>query len=369
MLTAAEIRQFRKKLLGWYAQNRRRLPWQDGVGRFTRNAREYRVFVSEVMLQQTRVNQALPYYKKWVDKIPDFESLAKTPMQKLLKLWEGLGYYARVRHLKKAAQIITGKHNGRIPADFSEIRALPGVGDYTASALASFIHGQPRLSIDGNVFRVLSRLLAKPFVFSRGADRRELSVAAFPLLDQTSPGNFNRALMRLGVLVCLPKKPQCAVCPVGSFCRAYQSGTIGQYPLPKKKLERPHYPIAAGIVWKDGKILIAQRKSNGLLGGLWEFPGGKKKPRESLQTACRREIQEETGVTVRAGPLAQRIEHSYSHFSITLSIFHCQYRSGTPKPLGCQKIKWVKPKELVKYPFPKANQKVVPLLATGKLFP
>lgn len=368
-MTAEKVRKFQKKLSGWYAQNRRRLPWQDGVGRLDKKTRDYRVFVSEIMLQQTRVDQVLPYYRRWMENIPNFETLAKTPVQKLLKLWEGLGYYARVRHLKKAAQIIVGKHNGRIPADYGEIRALPGVGDYTAAALASFIHGQPHLSIDGNVFRVLSRVLAKPFVFSRQADRRKLSEAGFPLLDRTSPGNFNRALMRLGTLVCLPRNPKCPACPVNSFCRAYQTGTTERYPLPKRKLKRPHYQIAAGIIWKDGKILIAQRKPDGLLGGLWEFPGGKKKTGESLRAACQREIREEAGIFVKVGRLAQRIEHGYSHFSITLSVFHCAYQSGMPKPLGCRKLKWVKPKELAKYPFPKANQKVLPLLVFGGLVP
>ncbi len=368
-MTAAEIRKFQKKLLDWYAQNRRRLPWQDGIGRLSRKALAYRVFVSEIMLQQTRVDQALPYYLRWMESIPDFDVLARTPMQKLLKLWEGLGYYARVRHLKKAAQTIVEKHGGRIPADYDEIQALPGVGDYTAAALASFIHGQPRLSIDGNVFRALSRILAKSFTFSSQADRRKLSEAAFHLLDRANPGNFNRAMMRLGALVCLPKNPKCFACPVNFFCRAYQTRTTERYPRPKKKLARPHYQIAAGIIWKNGKILIAQRKPDGLLGGLWEFPGGKKRSGESLQAACRRELQEETGVTVRVGPLAQRIEHGYSHFSITLTIFQCKYQNGAPRPLGCQDLKWVRPKELAKYPFPKANQKIIPLLASGDLLP
>ncbi len=345
------------------------LPWQDSVGHLNARARTYRVFISEIMLQQTRLDQALPYYERWIKSVPSFEVLAKTPMQKLLKLWEGLGYYARVRHLQKAARIIVRKHGGRIPSGYAQIRALPGVGDYTAAALASFIHRQPHLAIDGNNFRVLSRLLALPVSFSKQADRRNLTAAAFGLLDPKRPGEFNRALMRLGALVCLPKNPKCGVCPVHQFCGAYKSRQVERFPSPRRRLKAPYYQIAAGIIWKEGKILIAQRKPGGLLGGLWEFPGGKKKPGETLEAACRREIKEETGVGVRVGSLAQKIRHGYSHFSITLSVFHCFYENGTPQALGCQRTKWARPKDLIQYPFPRANQKIVPFLASRKLSP
>ncbi|MCI0594912.1 MAG: NUDIX domain-containing protein, partial [candidate division Zixibacteria bacterium] len=312
---------------------------------------------------------ALPYYERWIKSIPSFEALAKAPMQKLLKLWEGLGYYARVRHLQKAARIIVREHGGRIPNGYAQIRDLPGVGDYTAAALASFIYRLPYLAVDGNNFRVLSRVLAMPVSFSNQTDRKKLSHAASELLDRTRPGEFNRALMRVGALVCLPKNPKCGVCPVRQFCGAYKSRQVERYPLPRRRVKAPHYQIAAGIIWKEGKILIAQRKPGGLLGGLWEFPGGKRKPRESLSETCRREIREETGVAVRVGRLAQRIRHAYSHFSITLSVFHCFYQKGIPRALGCQKVRWVRPKGLAQYPFPKANQKIVPFLASGKLLP
>lgn len=367
MATVSDRGKFRRALLSWFKKNRRQLPWQDGVGHLTQKTRVYRVFISEIMLQQTRVDQALPYYQRWIKSVPSFEALAKAPMQKLLKLWEGLGYYARVRHLKKAARIIVHEHGGEIPPDYAKIRALPGVGDYTAAALASFVHHQPYLAIDGNNFRVLSRVLAMPLSFSKQSDRKKLSEAGFKFLDPKRPGEFNRALMRLGAIICLPKNPKCKICPVHSFCKAYRDGSVRRFPASRRKLKRPHFQIAAGIIWKERKILIAQRKPEGLLGGLWEFPGGKRKPKESLAEACRREILEETGVAVRVGALAQKIRHGYSHFSITLSVFHCFYEKGIPRALGCQKIKWVRPKELVKYPFPKANQKVVPLLTAGKL--
>lgn len=175
--------------------------------------------------------------------------------------------------------------------------------------------------------------------------------------------------MRLGVLVCLPKNPKCPICPVRSFCRAYKLKQVQRFPLPRRKLKRPHFQIAAGIVWKNEKILIAQRKPKGLLGGLWEFPGGKRKSGETLARACRREILEETGLLVRVGRLVRKIRHGYSHFTITLSVFHCFHEGGTLRPLGCQRLKWVYPKDLVKYPFPKANQLLVPLLANRKLLP
>lgn len=369
MVSVSETKKFRHALLAWFEKNRRPLPWQDAVGSLTKKERDYRIFISEIMLQQTRLDQVLPYYARWVRDIPSFEVLAKASIQRLLKLWEGLGYYARARYLKRAAQIIVQKHGGRIPNDYGQIRALPGVGDYTAAALASFIHHQPYLAIDGNNFRVLSRILAVPGSFSNQADRKKLSKSALGLLDSERPGEVNRALMRLGVLVCLPKSPKCGICPVQIFCRAYQSGEVERFPSPRRRITAPHYQIAAGIVWKDGKILIAQRKPDGLLGGLWEFPGGKRKSKETLAEACRREVREETGVFVRVGARAQTIHHSYSHFSITLSVFHCFYKKGAPQALGCQKVRWVRPKELERYPFPKANQRIVPSLASGRLLP
>ncbi len=369
MAPVLDAKKFRQALLGWFKKNRRTLPWQDGIGHLAQRKRDYRVFISEIMLQQTRLDQALPYYERWIKNVPSFEALAHAPLQKLLKLWEGLGYYARVRYLKEAARIIVCEHNGQIPSDYSKIRALPGVGEYTAAALASFIHRQPYLAVDGNNFRVLSRVLAMPGSVSNQTDRKKLSEAAFGFLDPQRPGEFNRALMRLGVLVCLPRNPKCAICPVRQFCKAYKSRRVEQFPSPRRKINAPHYQIAAGVVWKDGKILITQRKPDGLLGGLWEFPGGKRKLGETLLQTCRREVREETGVTVRVGSLAQKIRHGYSHFSITLSVFHCYYEKGIPRALGCQKIKWVHPGQLAQYPFPKANQKIVPLLASGKLRP
>ena len=369
MATVSDVGKFRRALLGWFEKNLRKLPWQNGISHLAKKEGAYRVFISEIMLQQTRVDQALPYYQRWVKSVPSFEVLAKAPLQKLLKLWEGLGYYARVRHLKKAARIIVRDHGGEIPNDYAKIRALPGVGDYTAAALASFIHHQPYLAIDGNNFRVLSRVLAMPLSFSNQADRKKLSEASFEFLDPKRPGEFNRALMRLGAIICLPRNPKCRICPVHSFCKAYRDGSAQRFPASRRKLNRPHFQIAAGIAWKEGKILIAQRNPEGLLGGLWEFPGGKRKPGETLMNACRREILEETGVAVRVGRLAQKIRHGYSHFSITLSVFHCFYEKGPPRALGCQKVKWVRPENLVKYPFPKANQKILPLLAAEKLRP
>jgi A/G-specific adenine glycosylase len=361
-----QTKKFRRALLSWFKKNRRKLPWQNGISHLSKKARVYRVFVSEIMLQQTRVDQALPYYQRWIKNVPSFEALAKAPLQKILKLWEGLGYYARVRHLKKAARIIVRDHGGKIPPDYAKIHALPGVGEYTAAALASFVHHQPYLAVDGNNFRVLSRVLAMPLSFSKQSDRKKLSEAGFKLLDPKRPGEFNRALMRLGASVCLPRNPECEICPVRPFCKAYKSGQVGRFPLPRRKLGRPHFQIAAGIIWKEGKILIAQRKPEGLLGGLWEFPGGKRKPGETLAKTCTREILEETGVAVRVGRLAQKIRHGYSHFSITLSVFHCSYEKGPPRTLGCQRVKWVRPENLVKYPFPKANQKILPLLTAGE---
>jgi A/G-specific adenine glycosylase len=344
--------RIRQRLLAWYDVHRRDLPW--------RSARDpYRIWVAEVMLVQTQVDTVIPYYQRFLERFPDVESLAAADLDSVLKTWEGLGYYARARNLHKAAAIIVTEHSGRLPRDPTSLRSLPGIGAYVAAAVSSIAFGEPVLAIDGNVRRVLSRLLDLP----TPTDSR-LRAAAHAVVNER-PGDVNQALMDLGARLCKPRAPRCSECPLARSCRARRNGTIEQRPGRRPTRERPHYDIAVGVIWRDDRILIAKRPPEGLLGGLWEFPGGKPQPGESLEVAVVREVGEELDIEVEPGAKIAAVDHAYSHFAITLHAYHCRYRTGTPRPIGCQEFAWVKPDELDRYAFPAANRRVLERLRAG----
>ncbi|UCC48669.1 MAG: A/G-specific adenine glycosylase, partial [Gemmatimonadota bacterium] len=317
----------------------------------------YGVWIAEVMLVQTQVEIVIPHYLRFLERFPGVRALAAADLDEVLKLWEGLGYYARARNLHAAAHVIVERHGGELPADERSLRALPGVGPYIAAAVSSIAFGQPALAVDGNVRRVLSRLcdLPKPHTDTL----RELGR---PLVAER-PGDVNQALMDLGSSVCTPRSPRCPACPLESLCLARARGTTDQRPGRRPPRKRPHHDIAVGVVWRDGQILIAKRRPEGLLGGLWELPGGKAEPGESLKAALAREVGEELDIEVEPDEKIATVDHAYSHFEITLHAFHCRYLAGTPKPLGCQEFAWVRPNELDHYAFPAANRRVLARLA------
>jgi A/G-specific adenine glycosylase len=309
------------------------------------------------MLVQTQVETVIPYYLRFLERFPDIRALAAADLDELLKLWEGLGYYARARNLHAAACIVVEQHGGELPAEERSLRTLPGVGPYIAAAVSSIAFGQPALAVDGNVRRVLSRLYDLP-----EPDTDTLRELGRPLVAYR-PGDVNQALMDLGSSVCSPRSPRCPACPLESLCLARARGTTDQRPGRQPARKRPHYDIAVGVVWRDGQILIAKRRTEGLLGGLWELPGGKPEPGESLKAALVREVGEELDIEVEPGEKIATVDHAYSHFEITLHAFHCRYLTGSPKPLGCQEYAWVQPDELDRYAFPAANRRVLARLA------
>lgn len=310
------------------------------------------------MLIQTKVDTVIPYYRRFLERFPDVQSLAAADSDAVLKSWEGLGYYARARNLHKAAGIVVEKHGGELPRDEKTLRSLPGIGRYVAAAVLSIAFNRPTLAVDGNVRRVVSRLhdLADPSESTiRGQGES---------LVAERPGDVNQALMDLGSAICTPRSPRCGACPIESACLARANGTAEERPRRRTAKKRPHYDIAVGVVWRGDEILIAKRPAEGLLGGLWEFPGGKPEPGESLEAAVVREVGEEVGVEVEPGAKIAEVDHAYSHFAITLHAFHCRYRTGTPRPLGCQELAWVRREELDRYAFPAANRRVLERLAT-----
>ncbi len=348
--TARSAREIRHRLLGWYDAHKRDLPW-----RLTDDS--YRIWVAEIMLVQTQVETVIPYYARFVKRFPTVQSLAFADLDDVLKAWEGLGYYARARNLHRAAHIVAEEHGARLPSDVESLRALPGIGQYVASALLAIAFDQPTLAVDGNVRRVLSRVydIADP-------THDVVREAGGPLVGER-PGDVNQALMDLGATVCTPRSPDCPGCPLATRCLARRRGTIALRPKRQATRKRPHYDIAVGIVWRDEELLIAKRPAEGLLGGLWEFPGGKREQGESLQATVVREVHEELGIEVEPGVKIAAIDHAYSHFEITLHAYHCRYRSGIPMPLGCQEHAWVRPDELDRYAFPAANRRLLEHLA------
>jgi A/G-specific adenine glycosylase len=350
-----DIGTLRRRLIAWYKTNRRRLPWR-------RTRDPYRIWVSEVMLQQTQVSTVIPYYRRFLQRFPDVASLAEAELEEVLKLWEGLGYYARARNLYRAAGIVAGSGGGRVPRDIEAFRRLPGVGDYIGAAVQSIAFDRPLAVVDGNVKRVLSRLFAMEEPVNSSAAARAFREAAAALLDPRRPGTFNQAMMELGALVCSPRSPACDRCPVSHFCAARRSGRQGSYPRRNPGRALPTVAIAVGVVYKNGRVLITQRPAEGLLGGLWEFPGGKLQQDESPQAACERELMEEVGLRVEVERRLARVRHAYSHFRIVMDVFVCRFRAGRVRRSGPAAHRWVKPAVLGRYPFPKANHKFMGLL-------
>lgn len=349
--------KIQKKLLTWFRKHKRDLPWRN-----TNNP--YHIWVSEIMLQQTRVETVIPYYERFLKKFPTVKQLAKAPLDDILKLWEGLGYYARARNLHKAAKFIVKNHKGKMPTAFDDVTALPGIGRYTAGAICSIAYGTKVPVLDGNVVRVLTRIYGIQEDPKKSEINKELWQLATDLLPVRNPGELNESLMELGAIVCTPRNPTCLICPVNEYCEARKKGLIDSVPFRKEKKKLPHYNISAGVIWKGKKILIGQRPHNGLLGGLWEFPGGKQEKGETLQQCLKREIKEEMDINVKVGKFIIKVNHAYSHFAITLHVFHCHYLKGTPKKIGCADFKWVTSPQLRKYAFPAANQPVIEYLST-----
>ena len=241
MLTGPALARFRKKLLAWFSQFQRELPWR-------RSKNPYRIWLSEIMLQQTRVTAAIPYYERFLDRFPDVQALAEASQEEVLRLWSGLGYYSRARNLQKAAKQIVALHHGVFPATEAEVLALPGIGKYTAAAILSIAHGQKLAVLDGNVARVLARLQAMRGDLRAGKRWQELQKTAAALLAPNAPGDWNQAMMELGAILCTPKSPQCLLCPVSEFCRARKLGLTGTIPEMRKKRATVELQLAAVVL-------------------------------------------------------------------------------------------------------------------------
>ena len=350
------------KLLRWYRHNRVDLPWRCDAG-------PYQVWLSEVMLQQTQVETVIPYYQRFLAAFPTIADLAAAPLDAVLKCWEGLGYYSRARNLHRAARLLVAEYDGALPSQVDELLKLPGIGRYTAGAIASIAFGESAPVLDGNVIRVFARLQDLPDDVSRSATRTKLWRFAAEWLPAQGAGEYNQALMELGQKVCRPKNPHCAACPLRNSCRALAAGTQAARPVRGKRSPTPHYDVTAGLIRDEsGRLLIAQRPLDGLLGGLWEFPGGKREGRESLADCLRRELREELAIEVEVGQRFTVVKHAFTHFKITLHAFDCRYSGALPpyrepQALAALDWAWVREGQLGRYSFGKADRQVIAELA------
>jgi len=357
-MPSTENQRTRSLLIQWYHRHHRRLPWRETDD-------PYRIWISEVMLQQTQIQTALPYYQKFLREFPDVKALASSNLQKVLKVWEGLGYYARARNMHRAAKTILEQHDEKFPDTWETFRKLPGVGEYIAAAVLSIAFNQPYAVVDGNVKRVLARFHEISGPVNKYSSYKTFKQAAEALLDRRYPGIFNQALMELGARICKPKNPDCMSCPVHFGCRANQTGRVDQFPKRIKTPETPLHHIAVGVVYKNNHMLITRRKPEGLLGGLWEFPGGKVRKDERPEQACAREIKEEVNLSVTVTGHIAQVKHAYTHFKILMEVFSCRYLSGDVKLKGPVDFRWITIREVDQYPFPKANLKFIPALKTS----
>ena len=341
-------KSLRLDILKWYDSQKRDMPWR-GVND------PYKIWVSEIMLQQTQVETVKAYYNKWIKSFPDVKSVAKAALDDILKHWEGLGYYSRARNFHESCKKIYNSTNS-IPSDYDEFVNLKGVGPYIASAVLSIAYNKPLGVVDGNVNRVTSRLLADSTPPIKNKKRIEHFMSN--VIDKYRPGDINQSVMDLGRYICKPKNPLCKICPLIKYCKAFNMSNPSNFPTKVIKRKKPHYEVAVGIIWNKNKLLITKRKADGFLGGLWEFPGGKIKVDENVETAIMREIKEELSICIEPDLIIKQIDHQYSHFSVTIQAINCRYKSGNIKLNGPVDFKWIEVDNLSSYAFPKASTKL-----------
>ncbi|WP_462324210.1 A/G-specific adenine glycosylase [Desulfoplanes sp.] len=353
-------RTIQKNILAWFAQNRRDLPWRRDYG-------PYKVWISEIMLQQTQMERGVDYFKRWITRFPTVESVADAHEDDVLKLWEGLGYYQRARNLHKTAKIITDRYGGRFPDGEKELESLPGIGPYTAAAIASIAFNRPVAVLDANVTRVLARIFDIDTPVSKSSTRAVLASRATALLPTDQARNFNQAMMELGALVCT-KTPKCLSCPIMSQCASLEKGNILERPVLKKRPETIPITMVSGVLIHRERVFIQKRCDNDLWANLWEFPGGSVIPGEPPEDAVVREFLEETEIPVVPFEKVAVINHSYTRYRVSLHAFLCSAKTlKTPVLHAAQQWTWARFHELDSYAFPAGHRKLINILMEKNL--
>lgn len=346
------IAEIQTALLEWFAIAQRDLPWR-------RTTDPYAVWVSEMMLQQTQVATVIPYYLSWMERFPTVEALAAAGEHDVLHAWQGLGYYSRARNLLRGAREVVRHYNGRVPADPDQLRKLPGIGPYTAGAIASIAYNRPAPIVDGNIIRVLTRLFALRGDPAKAPLKKRIWELAECLIPEGRAREFNPAMMELGATVCTPARPACGGCPLQALCEARRLGI--QQSLPETPARPPITPVgmAAALLRRGDELLLVQRRSDeARWAGMWQFPAVELLPGEASETGAARAVREAVGIECRVVSRAAVVRHSVTRFRITLEAFHCRPASGEPTTRGCQDWRWVHASLLGSYALPQAHRKL-----------
>ncbi|MFV2068005.1 MAG: A/G-specific adenine glycosylase [Pirellulales bacterium] len=351
LLASTEKRRvFRRRLLAWYRRHARDLPWR-------RRRDAYRIWVSEVMLQQTQVATVVPYFQRFLATFPSLRQLAAADEQQVLRLWEGLGYYRRARQMHQAARLIVEHHGGRFPRDREAVLALPGIGRYTAGAILSIAFDLREPIVEANTIRLLARLIAYRDDPRRGPGERRLWEVGESLLPRTHVGQFNQALMELGSLVCTTRDPACSTCPVAGQCGARAEGLQESIPPPKRRPKIEHVREAAVVIFRQRRVLIVQCGEQTRWSGLWDFPRFPV-PLDGSQRHLIDQVRRLTGVAVRPDRKMATLKHSVTRFRITLDCHLATYLSRDRRRKGGDEIRWVRPATLADYPLSTTGRKL-----------
>jgi A/G-specific adenine glycosylase len=349
----AGLAEVQERLLAWFAAHQRALPWRERYS-------PYAVWVSEVMLQQTQMDRAVAYFTRWMERFPDVVALAAADEEEVLRLWEGLGYYSRARNLHRAAQVLAAEHGGVLPNDEAALRALPGVGRYTANAVRSLAFQEDVPVVDANVGRVFARVFDLDEPVGEPAVQRRLWDTAAKLVPPGRAREWNQALMELGALVCR-KRPRCGECPLAEHCEALRLGIADQRPVPGKGKDIMHIEIVCGALVHQGRVFIQKRRPGSVWGGLWEFPGGRLEPGETPEQAVAREFAEELDFTLRSVDKIAVVKHGYTTYRVTLHCFLCDLDGAVqqPQPVlrAATAFRWALPQELDGFAFPAGHRK------------
>jgi A/G-specific adenine glycosylase len=350
-MNSSHFQAIHSDLLLWYRYKARRLPWRNIEN-------PYLTWISEVMLQQTQVETVIPYFHKWSREFPNIEDLQRCSEEDVLKIWEGLGYYSRARNIKKTADILVSDYNGKLPENLAALRKLPGIGEYIAAAICSIAFGQMVPALEANGIRVIARLLDCHEEVSRTKTKLAFKGYLTQIIEFGEAGSLNQAVMDLGSLICLPKNPICKECPIKDHCLAFKNNTQNILPIKKQKNPIPHVIVVAAVIRVDSKVLITKRLPNKLLGGLWEFPGGKVEEGESYQAALKREIYEEIGVEIVVGKSLGEYQHAYTHFSVTVHTYIAQITTGIIQKLEVADYAWMDIDQLDQVPMGKVDRQI-----------
>ena len=353
-MSAKNFSRTRRKLLRWYDQNKRDLPWRRGED-------PYAIWISETMLQQTQVATVLPYYENFLRAFPTVGALDRAPIDKVLRLWSGLGYYRRAENLKKAARHIMRDHGGKLPQAYAALRELAGIGEYTAGAILSIAFQQRYPAIDGNVRRVFGRVFAV-------ADEKLLQSTATDLVPRSRPGDFNQALMELGATLCRPKEPRCDCCPLASECVANSQSTQNLQSKRRNQLKFINITWPLAIVRQRGKILLRQRADSGLMARLWELPGGESTARNKPMALLRNELQQ-LGVDPKRRRSIGAIRHGITHRRIRAPIYLVECSANARLRLAHKQWRWFTPKTIHRQAMSSMTAKALKLLDSHEKSP